>query len=160
MISMIWVCHQTMQTRTSWATPNDAKSYIVSSNYSIIYYYVISTQNCCSVSYVEKLISLYKYYTLILNTQYSIVKMYVCCCYTILARENGRALWYWNFVIILWSRGYFWYQFVSFFLLQKPVMYFFHALYYHDFHNLVKSGVSGVVVLLRLFGGNNSTYRG
>ena len=161
MISMIWVCHQTMQTRTSWATPNDAKSYIVSSNYSIIYYYVISTQNCCSVSYVEKLISLYKYYTLILNTQYSIVKMYVrCCCYAILARENGRALWYWNFVIILWSRGYFWYQFVSFFLLQKPVMYFFHALYHHDFHNLVKSGVSGVVVLLRLFGGNNSTYRG
>lgn len=155
------MCHQTMQTRTSWATPNDAKSYIVSSNYSIIYYYVISTQNCCSVSYVEKLISLYKYYTLILNTQYSIVKMYVCCCcYAILARENGRALWYWNFVIILWSRGYFWYQFVSFFLLQKPVMYFFHALYHHDFHNLVKSGVSGVVVLLRLFGGNNSTYRG
>ena len=131
-------------------SPNNAKSYIIS-----------DTKWCKIVHSEQQLQYLYKYYTLILNTQYSIIRMYVCCCcYAILARENGRALWYWNFVIILWSRGYFWYQFVSFFLLQKPVMYFFHALYHHDFHNLVKSGVSGVVVLLRLFGGNNSTYRG
>lgn len=164
MISMIWVCHQTMQTRTSWATPNDAKSYIVSSNYSIIYYYVISTQNCCSVSYVEKLISLYKYYTLILNTQYSIVKMYVCCCcYAILARENGRALWYWNFVIILWSRGYFWYQFVSFFLLQNQLCIFFMLYIIMIFIIWSKVGFRGLLffwdclgVIIVLIGGSSN----
>ena len=47
-----------------------------------------------------------------------------------------------------------------FFYCKNQLCIFFHALYHHDFHTLVKSGVSGVVVLLRLFGGNNSTYRG
>ena len=122
------------------------------------------TKWCKIVHSEQQLQYLYKYYTLILNTQYSIVRMYVCCCcYAILARENGRALWYWNFVIILWSRGYFWYQFVSFFLLQKPVMYFFMLYIIMIFIIWSKVGFRGLLffwdclgVIIVLIGGSSN----
>ena len=133
-------------------SPNNAKSHIIS-----------DTKWCKIVHSEQQLQYLYKYYTLILNTQYSIVRMYVCWLLLLLRDTSERE---WSSFMILKLCYYFMIKrllLVSicfFFSIAKTSYVFFHALYHHDFHNLVKSGVSGVVVLLRLFGGNNSTYRG